>query len=135
MAYNPMSYSPYGLQMPGLTSPQPQVINGLNFIDDESVLDSLRMPPGSVSPPYFLKDSNRFIVVTFDNVGGSTREHFTFDKEIIENPNDTVTKADLEAFKAEMMEAINGKHTVQQGESAANRSIADFEPDQAAGTV
>lgn len=108
MAYDPNMYSPYVFNR----QPQ-QAINGLNFIDDESVLNTLSMPPGSVSPPYFLKDSNRFIVVTFDNVGGSTRERFTFDREIIEDPNQTVTKADLDAFKAEMMEAINGKHAIQ----------------------
>lgn len=125
MAYDPMSYSPYGIQLPGSYMPRQQAVNGLNFIDGEGDLDSLRMPPGSVSQPYFLKDSNRFIVVSFDSIGGSTREYFTFDKEIVENPNEAVTKADFEAFKAEMMEAINGKHTVQQGEPTAIEPHAD----------
>jgi len=65
MAYDPVMYNPYGSYMP-----RQQAVNGLNFIDGEGDLDSLRMPPGSVSQPYFLKDSNRFIVVTFDNIGG-----------------------------------------------------------------
>jgi hypothetical protein len=107
MAYNPNFYNPY--YQPPI---QQQRINGLTFIDSIEQADMYQMPPGSVSQPLFLKDSNQFVIVTFDNVGGKTKELFSFTKEKIEDPNEAVTKADLEAFKADMMEAIYGKHAI-----------------------
>lgn len=136
MAYNSNLYNPYGMQIqPQLYQQQP--INGLMFIDDISVLDTLQMPKGSVSQPYFLKDENKFVIVTFDNAGGMTKELFSFKKEQISNPNDKVTKADLDAFKAEIMEAINGKHAIQPSaaESATEQPIASTPADQSQGTI
>ena len=138
MAYNPSLYNPYGLQVPQAYVPVQQPINGLSFIDDISVLDTLQMPRGSVSQPYFLKDENKFVIVTFDNAGGMTKELFSFKKESISNPDDKVTKADLDAFKAEIMEAINGKHAIQStatAEPAAKQSVPGDPADQIPRTV
>ena len=113
MAYNPSVYNMYGYQP---QVPQ-QPINGLAFIDDPSVLDTLKMPPGSTSQPYFLKDENKFYIVTFDNVGGCTKELFSFEKVPIQkepDPNQFVTRDYLDEKINSIMEALNGKHALQQ---------------------
>lgn len=136
MAYNPNLYNPYGLSP--MQPVQQQPINGLSFIDDISVLDTLQMPRGSVSQPYFLKDEDKFVIVTFDNAGGMTKELFSFKRESISNPNDKVTKADLDAFKAEIMEAINGKHAIQSpatAEPTPNDSVASPPTDSIPGII
>lgn len=122
MAYNPSMYNPYGLQMQPtqMFQPQPQFqqpINGLQFIKDASVLETLRMPPGSTSQPYFLEDENKFIVVTFDNVGGSTKETFSFTKDPIEtndNSGEFVTREYFDQQMNNILEAINGKHVASE---------------------
>ena len=136
MAYDPGLYNPYGSRQfqptnqgmnwqyqPTVTVPQSvqQPINGLQFIEDASVLNTLRMPPGSTSQPYFLKGDNKFIIVTFDNVGGSTMETFSFTKDPVDNGGDFVTREYFDQQINSIMEAINGKHVIQgQAETAIN---------------
>ena len=134
MAYNANLYSPYGMQVQHPYMQQ-QPVNGLAFIDDVSDLDGLQMPRGSVSQPYFLKNENKFAIVTFDNAGGVTKELFSFEKIQISNPDDKVTKADLEAFKMEIMEAINGKHAVRQAAQPAEHPSGPVAADQGAGAI
>ena len=135
MSYNPSLYSPYGFTPPQPSFQMPQSSNGLAFVDSISDLDTLKMPPGSVSQPYFLKDEDKFVIVTFDNAGGSTKELFSFKKEVIEDPNGAVTRADLDAFKAEIMEAINGKHVVPTPTAEAADPDAGIAADQANGII
>ena len=126
MAYNPNLYSPYGSQqfqptigyMPQQYQPtvqQQQPVNGLIFIDKNAV-DTYQMPPGSVSPPLFIDDSH-YVIKSFDSNGGSSIEPFRTEpcsmSEIFGADETNVTKADLEAFKLEIMEALNDKHTIQ----------------------
>lgn len=123
MAYNPSLYNPYGLQMqpqfPQSFPQQPmqpqQPVNGLTFIDIDNI-DSYQMPAGSVSQPLFV-DAEHFVIKTFDSNGGSSTEAYKATKiplsSLLGPGNDNnVTRADLEAFKAEIMEAINGKHSI-----------------------
>lgn len=123
MAYNPTLYSPYGSQQfqPSISYQQPQAqqpaqsVSGLTFIDNLDTLATLKMPPGSVSQPYFLKDEDKFAVVTFDNVGGSTTELYSFAKVPMpsnDNVGDFVTREYFDQKLNDIMEAINGKHVV-----------------------
>lgn len=123
MAYNPNLYNPYAPQQfqPTIfnqqqfqpqSQPVQQSVNGLAFIDDISVLDTLQMPPGSTSQPYFLKSEDKFVIVTFDKMGGSTKELFSFKKEPIATNNDMsefVTRDYFDQQIGNIMEAINGK--------------------------
>jgi hypothetical protein len=136
MAYNPSLYNPYGSQQfqPTISYPQQfqptmqpqyqqqfaaqqqqQPINGLTFIDIDNI-DSYQMPAGSVSQPLFV-DAEHFVIKTFDLNGGSSTEAYKATKiplsSLLGSGNDNnVTRADLEAFKADIMEAINGKHSI-----------------------
>ena len=129
MAYNPSLYNPYGSQQfqPTISYPQQyqptmqpmqqqqQPINGLTFIDIDNI-DSYQMPAGSVSQPLFV-DAEHFVIKTFDLNGGSSTEAYKATKiplsSLLGPGNDNnVTRADLEAFKDEIMEAINGKHSI-----------------------
>lgn len=127
MAYNPNLYNPYGLQQTPVQPTQmyapmqQQAINGLLFID-KNAIDTYQMPPGSVSPPLFVDDSH-YVIKSFDSNGRSSIETFRTEpcpmSEIFGADETNVTKADLEAFKLEIMEAINGKHTVQDVPTAS----------------
>jgi len=124
MAYNPSLYNPYGMQMQPSFQQMPmqqQAVNGLVFID-KNAIDTYQMPPGSVSPPLFVDDSH-YVIKSFDSNGGSSIEPFKTEpcsmSEIFGADETNVTKADLEAFKLEIMEAINGKHTVQDVPAAS----------------
>lgn len=123
MAYNPALYNQYGMQpyQPAYQPAMQQPINGLVFIE-KNAIDSYQMPAGSVSPPLFI-DESHFIIKTFDATGGSATELYEAKKipmSEIEDPHSVnVTKADLDAFKAEIMEAINGKHSLQDVQSEA----------------
>jgi hypothetical protein len=113
--------------------------NGLMFIDDIKELDTLQMAPGSISQPYFLKDEDKFIIVTFDNVGGSTKEMYSFKKEAMPATaasGDFVTREYFDRKIGDIMEAINGKHVVQQDAADVNQAAGPVQgqpaPDPAA---
>ena len=132
MAY---TYNPYPMQPQLFQSPQQiaQSISGLSFIDDLSVLDTLKMPPGSVSQPYFLKNEDKFAIVTFDNVGGSTMELFSFKKEPLPQAggqSEFVTKEYFDQQMRDMMEAINGKYAIRE-DAAENEPAAHTAADPA----
>ena len=144
MAYNSSLYNPYGLQTPQAYTPTQQPINGITFINVDD-LDSYWMPAGSVSQPLFV-DGNHFIVKTFDKNGGSAMEAYETKKiplsSLLKLEDVNVTKADLEAFKAEIMEAINGRNhfaNVQPAETtaepAAEQPIASTPADPSTGIV
>lgn len=79
------------------------------FIDDIKELDTLQMAPGSISQPYFLKDEDKFVIVTFDNVGGSTKEMYSFKKEAMPATaasGDFVTREYFDRKIGDIMEAI-----------------------------
>lgn len=119
MAYNPPLYNPYSQNQPWSWSQPTQLVtngtNGLAFIDSISDLDTLQMTPGSISQPYFLKDEDKFVIVTFDKVGGSTKELFSFKKEQMptnNNQGEFVTREYFDQQINNIMEAINGKHAI-----------------------
>ena len=135
MAYNPNLYNPYGMQQMQPQFPQPfqqqQPVNGLKFIDVNNI-DSYQLPPGSVSDALFVDDKH-FIIKTFDNNGGSSIEAYEANKIPLSSllkPNDmSITKADLDAFKAEIMEVINGKHSIADVPAAATTDPGTAAPD------
>lgn len=122
MAYDANLYNPYGFQaqsqfqqsFPRQQMQPQQPVNGLTFIDAENI-DSYWLPNGSVSQPLFI-DAEHFIIKSFDSNGGSSTEAYKATKvplsSILKSSNNTVTREDLEAFKAEIMEAINGGNPV-----------------------
>ena len=124
MLNNPSLYSPYASQQFQPTASfantgfQQSPINGLITLEGGiNAVESYQMPAGSVSPPLFI-DEKHFCIKSFDATGGSTTELYEAKKvplSSLEDPREAkVTKADLDAFKAEIMEAINGKHTVAE---------------------
>lgn len=120
MVYNPYllnMYNPYAQQVYNQQTNQ-QPINGLIFIDNIDDAKSYQMPPGSMSPPLFLKDTNDYVIKTFDMSGGATIDLYHFEKvtpsDETEKAEDIVTKSDFEEFKQQIMEAINGKHTISE---------------------
>ena len=133
MAYNPSLYNPYGSQQfqpttqnmnwqyqPTQTFQPQQPINGLTFIDSIDSIDTLKMPPGSVSQPYFLKDENKFVIVRFDNMGGFTKELFSFKPEPMNNNSEEfVTREYFDQQMQNIMEAINGKHSIPEQQPEA----------------
>lgn len=156
MAYNPNLYSPYGSQQfqPTISYPQQyqptmqpqyqqqfaaqqqqQPVNGLTFVDVDN-LNSYWLPNGSVSQPLFVDDKH-FIIKTFDKNGGSEMEAYEVKKiplSSILKPNDnTVTKDDLDAFKAEIMEAINGRNSFADVQQATGQPTANAANDAGAG--
>lgn len=123
MAYNPPLYNPYGQNQPwSWSQPNQLIANGLTFIDSISDLDTLQMAPGSISQPYFLKDEDKFVIVTFDKVGGSTKELFSFKKEQMptnNNQGEFVTREYFDQQINNIMEAINGKHAISTSTKSA----------------
>lgn len=126
MAYNPAIYDPYyGQQSWSWSQP---VSNGLTFINSISDLDTLQMAPGSTSQPYFLKDEDKFVIVTFDKVGGSTKELFSFKKEPMpatSNQGDFVTREYFDQQISNIMEAINGKHAISTSTETATTTASE----------
>lgn len=134
MAWNPNFYNPYGFQQsqnanwqyyPN-SAPQ-QAVNGLSFIDSVNDLDTLKMPPGSTSQPYFLKDEAKFVIVSFDNVGGSTKELYTFEKAPMSSGIDGgefVTREYFDQQIGNIMEAINGKSAVSETEKTGKSATS-----------
>ena len=155
MAYNPNLYNPYGSQQfqPTISyhqqfqptmqpqyqqqfsaQQQQQPVNGLTFIDVDN-LNSYWLPNGSVSDALFVDDKH-FVIKTFDMNGGSEMEAYEAKKiplSSILKPNDnTVTKDDLDAFKAEIMEAINGRNSFADVQQAAGQPTANAASDAGA---
>lgn len=132
MAYNPSLYNPYNNQQfqPTINYPQQfqsaqqQPVNGLTFIDINNI-DSYWMPAGSVSQPLFIDDKH-FVIKTFDKNGGSETEAYEAKKiplsSLLGSDNTNVTRADFESFKAEIMEAINGRNTIADVQPAAGQA-------------
>ena len=135
MAYNPSLYNPYGLQqqpMQYYQQPMQQPVNGLSFIEKVSDLDTLQMAPGSTSQPYFLQDEDKFVIVSFDKTGASTKEMFSFEKIQMpanNNSGDFVTREYFDQQINNIMEAINGKHAIP--EAAAESTTATNSADSA----
>lgn len=128
MAYNPSLYNPYGSQQfqPTISYPQQyqptmqpqQPINGLIKVTGIEGAQMYQLPPGSVSPPLFLEEENAFFVKTTDDGGAATIKKYTFEEapiaDMSNNPNDFVTREYFDKQMQNIMEAINGKHTVQE---------------------
>ena len=111
MAYNPSLYNPYG--MPTFNQQNNQPIIDLVFMTKQEI-DSYSMPAGSISRPLFI-DDHHYAIKYFDQHGGSTISWFKTDEisysDIADPTEIGVTKADFDAFKKEIMEVINGKHS------------------------
>lgn len=128
MAYNPSLYNPYGSQQfqpsqlyqptytPAYTPQQP--VNGLIKVSGIEGAQMYQLPPGSVSPPLFLEDESAFFVKTTDDGGAPTIKKYTFEEAPIANTNnnsgDFVTREYFDQQMQNIMEAINGKHTVPE---------------------
>lgn len=128
MAYNPSLYNPYGSQQfqPTISYPQQfqptmqpqQPVNGLIKVTGIEGARMYQLPPGSVSPPLFLEEENAFFVKTTDDGGAATIKKYTFEEapiaDTINNSNDFVTREYFDQQMQNIMEAINGKHSVQE---------------------
>lgn len=133
MAYDPSLYNPYGSQQfqPTVSYPQQfqptmrfqQPINGLIKVTGIEGAQMYQLPPGSVSPPLFLEDENAFFVKTTDDGGAATIKKYTFEEAPIadtgSNPDEFVTREYFDQQIQNIMEAINGKHTVQEQQPEA----------------
>lgn len=76
-----------------------------------------QMPPGSVSPPLFLEDENAFFVKTTDDGGAASIKKYTFDEVPMTTNNNSSEFVTREYFDQQMnniLEAINGKHSVSE---------------------
>lgn len=113
MSYIPSLYNPYGSYY---QSAQP--IDGLVWIDGIEGAQMYPLPPNSTSPPLLWKNEARFSVKKTDGGGAFTIETYDFTKAEIESKeadnSSFVTKADLESFKRDIMEAINGQSAVSE---------------------
>ena len=126
MAYNASLYNPYGQQQfqPAAYQQQSQPVNGLMILNGGiEEAESYWLPPGSVSQPMFL-DEHHYLIKVFDENGGSNLEAYYTEKiplsSLLSPDKVNVTKADFDAFKAEIMEAINnGKRVVPDVQQAA----------------
>lgn len=125
MAYDPSFYSPYYRSFPDAwkTNPMPtntMSVNGIVYIDTIDDARNYQMPIDSVSPPLMLKSDNVFIIKTVDGSGGATLKAYRFEETELPSDgalgNDYVTKADLDAFAARIMEAIDGKLPIRESE-------------------
>lgn len=130
MAYNPSLYSPYGSQQfqptvypqsyqPTYTPQQP--VNGLIQVNGIEGAQMYQLPPGSVSPPLFLKDENAFFVKTTDDGGAATIKKYTFEEAPMMNNNsgEFVTREYFDQQMNNILEAINGKHIIPEQPEAA----------------
>lgn len=113
MAYNPNIYSPYNSWNQFASPAQPvRQMNSVVYINDVNEAVEYQLPPNSISPLLMLKSKNVFL--TKDSDG--TLNAFQFEEvplsSLINSDSDYVTKADFEAFTEQIMEAINGKHSV-----------------------
>lgn len=141
MAYNPSIYSPYAAQQYQPTMPpanqqymsafQPQQpINGLIKVDGIEGARMYQLPPNSVSPPLFIGSENAFFIKTTDGGGAATLKKYTFDEAPMNDSvsGEFVTREYFDRQMNNILEAINGQHTVQGQPSATGQS--DIQPDQ-----
>lgn len=117
MAYNPNLYNPYQ-QAPMYVQQNQAPINGLVYLDSIEDAKNYQMPPGSVSPPLIIKSDEIFIIKTTDGSGGGRLNAYKFEEIPLPTEgspgSDYVTKKDLDAFMAQIMEAINGKQPIPE---------------------
>lgn len=118
MTYDPMFYNPY------LNRPfqQSQPVNGLVRIESMDDAKVYQLPPNSVSPPLFLGSENAFFIKTTDASGGGTLKKYKFEEEPIPSDNINSNFVTREYFDQQMnniMEAINGKHSVSESAESA----------------
>ena len=112
MAYDPRIYTPY------FTSSNGRPVNGIVYIDSVNDARNYQMPIDSVSPPLMLKSDDVFIIKAVDGSGGATLKAYRFEETELPSDgalsNDYITKADLDAFAARIMEAIDGKLSMRE---------------------
>ena len=132
MAYNANFYNPYGLQQfqPTLSYPSQfqQPINGLVKVDGLEGAQMYQMPPNSVSPPLFMESENSFFIKTTDGGGAATVKKYTFDEAPIDDDPQGiyVTKEYFDEQINNIMEAINGKHSIPR--QSATTGELDIRP-------
>lgn len=125
MAYDPRMYNPYNSQQYQPSIPyqsrqyqpafqQQQPVNGLIKVKGIEGAQMYQMPPGSVSPPLFLEDENSFFVKTTDDGGAATIRKYKFEEEPMASTGsgEFVTREYFDQQMNNILEAINGKHTV-----------------------
>lgn len=134
MAYDPMSYNPYGLQMPGYAPPQihqPQKHSGTPVmyvvqVNDLAEAREYREQPGALTPLFMLEQDNVFIKKDFDEQGGVKFSAYRFSEiplsDIMPTEGNYVTKADFDAFANKVMEALNGKRSTEPSETTATEA-------------
>ena len=138
MAYDPNLYNPYNSMQfqptqqqnwsynPTVTRPimqpqpqYPQAAPVTYIVPVKSVLEikEYKERQGSEPPLFMLEYDNVFIKKEFDEQGGEKLKAFRFTEiplnDIMPAEGDYVTKADLENFANKVMEALNGKRTVE----------------------
>jgi len=132
MAYDPMVYN-QGNGRYGMFQPP---VNGLVRIEGIEGAQMYQLPPNSVSPPLFLGSENAFYIKTTDGGGAATIKKYVFEeaKEPVKDDSGYVTKEYFDDWASKIMEAINGKHTVQ-GQPGQELDPAAAQPHQNPGTV
>ena len=150
MAYNPSLYNPYGLQQfqpttqanqlstfqPTFTPNQP--VNGLIRVDGVEGAQMYQLPPSSVSPPLFLSSENAFFVKTTDDGGAATIKKYSFKEEPMatnDNSGQYVTREYFDQQMNNILEAINGKHTVPGQQTDNQQAPGAALPDPATRAV
>ena len=132
MVYNsPSLYNPYGsaqyqptasyLQQYQPTFQPQQPVNGLIKVKGIEGAQMYQLPPGSVSPPLFLEEENAFFVKTTDDGGAPTIKKYTFEEAPMAtsgNPGEFVTREYFDQQMNNILEAINGKHSVSEQQTA-----------------
>jgi len=115
MAYNPNLYNPYSQQpMQPMAS-----VNGLVRIDGIEGAQMYPLPPNSVSPPLMLGSDNIFFIKTTDGGGAATIKAYKFEEIPVPTPgqideNKFVTREYLDSRISQLMEAINGQHSIPE---------------------
>jgi hypothetical protein len=124
MTYNPMFYNP-GLYNPSTYS-NTQPVNGLIKIESIEGAQMYQLPPNSVSPPLFLSEENAFIVKTTDGGGAASLKKYSFKEEpMTNNKNDEfVTREYFDEKMNNILEAINGKHSIPKQSIETNGQLA-----------
>lgn len=126
MAYDPLPYNSYGLQMPGyvppsMQQPQHQVGTPVMYVvrvNDLAEAREYREQPGAIPPLFMLEQDNVFLRKETDEQGGTKFSAYRFSEiplsDIMPTEGNYVTKADFDAFASKVMEAINGKHPAEE---------------------
>ena len=139
MAYDPNLYNPYNsmqfqptaqpnwvynptatrVNIPQPQPQHPQAAPVTYIVPVKSVLEAkeYKEQQGSEPPLFMLEDDNVFIKKEFDEQGGEKLKAFRFTEiplnDIMPAEGDYVTKADFDNFANKVMEALNGKRTVE----------------------